>query len=207
MNRKIKLFGVLLLVVCLTVTVAGTGMGGDVKSDMSTVTAGNYLAPNEFFFDNEPEYPKANEPGTSSPTNAPSTTNMGGKIGEKVSDFVDEKFGDFGDLGDIGGDIEGIGEAVSNFIGSESVGQFGDTLGGFVEGFGQLGGGIGDIFGNIGSGSGGNIFSSLLGGGSTTSAYPTASHTSSYIEPTPAANLPRSVDKSVTSPVTTSEAS
>ncbi len=179
MNRKIKLFGVLLLVVCLTVTVAGTGMGSGVKSDMSTVTAGDHLAPNEFFFDNETEYPRANnESGTPSTSSVPSTTGLSDNVGEKVSDFVDEKFGDWSN---IGGDVQGIGEAVSNFIGSDAVGQFGDTLSGFVEGFGQLGSGIGDIFGNIGSG--GSIFSSLLGGGSTTAAYPTASHTSSYIEP------------------------
>ncbi len=211
MNRKIRLFGALVLAVCLVVTVAGTGFGSGVKSDISTVTAGDYKAPigigGEIFFDNEPSYPTAAHSQESTQSVGTSgTTNFGAElssnVGEKVSSFVDEKFGD---ITGIGGDVSGIGEAVSNFIGSDAVGQFGDTISGFVEGFGQLGGGIGDIFGNIGSGSGGSIFDSLLGGGGNqNTTYPTASHTGGYIEPvvtkspTKAATTPKMPDTKIT---------
>lgn len=211
MNRKIRLFGALVLAVCLVVTVAGTGFGSGVKSNISTAAAGEYKAPigigGEIFFDEEPDYPRANQNDDVSQTEATAgTTNFGAElssnVGEKVSSFVDEKFGD---LTGIGGDVTGIGEAVSNFIGSDAVGQFGDTLSGFVEGFGQLGGGIGDIFGNIGSGSGGSIFDSLRGGGGgQNTTYPTASHTGGYIDPvvtkapTKAAATPKMPDTKIT---------
>ncbi len=197
MNRKIRLFGVLVLVVCLVVTVTGTGFGSGVKSNISTVTAGDYKAPigigGEIFFDNEPSYPTANHSQGNTQNNSTSaTTNYGAElssnVGEKVSDFVDEKFGDLTGIGEelsnIGGDVKGIGEAISSFIDSEAVGQFGDTLSGFAEGFGQLGGGFADIFSGLGSGSGGSIFDSLLGGGGTqNTTYPTASYTGGYIDP------------------------
>lgn len=211
MNRKIRLFGALVLAVCLVVTVAGTGFGSGVKSNISTAAAGEYKAPigigGEIFFDDEPSYPTAAHSQESTQSVGTSgTTNFGAElssnVGEKVSSFVDEKFGD---LTGIGGDVQGIGEAVSNFIGSDAVGQFGNTLSGFAAGFGQLGGGIGDIFSNIGSGSGGSIFDSLLGGGGgQNTTYPTASHTSGYIEPvvtkspTKAATTPKSADTNLT---------
>lgn len=211
MNRKIRLFGALVLAVCFVVTVTGTGFGSGVKSNVSTVTAGDYKAPigigGEIFFDNEPSYPTAAHSQESTQSVGTSgTTNFGAElssnVGEKVSSFVDEKFGD---LTGIGGDVQGIGEAVSNFIGSDAVGQFGDTLSGFAAGFGQLGGGIGDIFAGIGSGSGGSIFDSLLGGGGgQNTTYPTASHTGGYIEPvvtkapTKAATTPNLPDTKIT---------